>query len=91
MVFDGWKMYDLTMTLGHDYPAFPIGLQDVRIVRDVRRARYTANADKIVVYDATSGKLTYEPNPDGGCKFTVYLPIVDAVTTPSTESDDPDA
>lgn len=47
MVFEGWKMYDLTMTLGHDYPAFPIGLQDVRIVRDVRRARYTANADKL--------------------------------------------
>ncbi len=47
MVFKGWKMYDLTMALGHDYPAFPIGLQDVRIVRDVRRARYMANADKL--------------------------------------------
>jgi kynurenine formamidase len=31
----------------HDSPAFPIGLQDARIVKDVRRAKYNANADKI--------------------------------------------
>ncbi|MFQ5913939.1 MAG: cyclase family protein [Nitrospinota bacterium] len=46
-MFDGWEMHDLTMTLAHDTPAFPVGLQDVRIVRDVRRANTMANSDKI--------------------------------------------
>lgn len=44
-----YDVFDLSMKLGHDYPAFPIGLQDVRIERDARRAKYGANADKITM------------------------------------------
>jgi kynurenine formamidase len=46
-MFDGWELYDLSMTVAHDTPAYPTGLQDVRITRDMRRARSMVNADKI--------------------------------------------
>ena len=47
--FKEYEVYDLSQTVSHDTPAFPIGLQDVRIEHDVRRAKYSANADKILM------------------------------------------
>ena len=46
---EDYDVYDLSVTIKNDSPAFPIGLQDVRIEHDVRRAKYSANADKITM------------------------------------------
>ncbi len=46
---EDYDVYDLSVTVKHDSPAFPIGLQDVRIEHDVRRAKYGATADKILM------------------------------------------
>ncbi len=47
--FERYDIFDLSQTVSHDTPAFPIGLQDVRIEHEVRRAKYGANADKITM------------------------------------------
>ncbi len=44
---EDYDVYDLSQSIRHDSAAFPIGLQDLQVFHDVRRAKYNANADKI--------------------------------------------
>ncbi len=47
---DDYDIIDLTMILSHDDPMFPVpGVQQVKIEKDLQRALYGANADKMAM------------------------------------------
>lgn len=52
-MFDGWEMYDLTMTVRHNTPAFPIGLQNVRIYHELEAAEYFADRIEMSCHSGT--------------------------------------